>query len=106
MSNKPKVIKDYEKLDEILVQQVKLAYPKGFRRHIIKFTDPKGNKVSALPFETDDKYYLIRMTIGQAKRIIADDSDYDIDGILKDDIKEEYIGNRTDVEYTEDFDDL
>ena len=106
MSSKPKVIKDYNKLDESLVQQVKLAYPKGFRRHIIKFTDPKGNRVSALPFETEDKYYLIKMTIGQAKRIITNDDDYDIDGILKDVVKEEYIGNINDVEYAGDFDEL
>jgi hypothetical protein len=106
MSSKPKVIKDYDKLDEALVQQVKLAYPKGFRKHIIKFTDPKGNKVSALPFETEDKYYLIRMTLGQAKRIIEEDDDYDIDGILKEVVKEEYMGNAEEVEFDESFDDL
>ena len=105
MSSKPRVIKDYAKLDEMLLQQVKLLYPKGFRKHLIKFTDPKGNKVSALPFEVEDKYYLIRMTLVQATKIIANDDDYDIDGILKNDIKEEYIENIND-EYIENFDEL
>jgi len=46
--------------------------------------------VSALPFETEDKYYLVRMTIYEAERIIEEDDDYDSTGSLKDSAKEEY----------------
>ena len=46
--------------------------------------------VSALPFETDDRYYLIRMTVSEALEIIEDDDDYDKYGILKDEVKVEY----------------
>ena len=106
MSSKPRVIRDYDKLDEALQQQVKLAYPKGFRRNLIKFTNPKGVQVSALPFETADKYYLIRMTKIEAKNIIANDDDYDIDGILKDAAKESFIGKAADVDFDENYDDL
>lgn len=89
-SNKPRVIKDYEKLDPAIQEQIKLEYPLGFSRHLIYFTNKDGHKVSALPYETDDKYYLVRMTIPQAKQIIENDEDYDDDGILKDDVKLEY----------------
>ena len=47
-----------------------------------------------MPFETDDYYYLIRMTRIEAQEIIEDDDDYDDDGILTEEAKdklEEYI---------------
>jgi len=43
-----------------------------------------------LPFETDDKYYLVRMTVYEAEKIIEEDDDYDSTGSLKDSAKEEY----------------
>ena len=89
-TSKPRVIKDYEKLDAAIQEQIKLEYPLGFSRHLISFVNKDGQKVSALPFETEDKYYLVRMTIPQAKQIIENDEDYDADGILKDDVKLEY----------------
>ena len=74
-SSKPRVIKDFEKLDPEIQEQIKLAYPYGFYDSLIHFYNKEGNKVSALPFETDEKYYMVRMTIAEAKAIIADDDD-------------------------------
>lgn len=88
--SKPRVVKDYDKLDVEIQEQIKLAYPHGFERKLIKFTNAKGQLVSALPFETEDKYYLIRMTLEEARGIIEEDDDYDEDGHLKDDIKATY----------------
>lgn len=86
MSNgKPRIAKDYDKLPEELIARIKMEYPYGFEDNLITYTDAKGNKVSALPFETDDTYYLIRMTRMEAKRIIAEDEDYDDEGNLRDD---------------------
>ncbi len=90
ISSKPRVIKDFEKLDESIQEQIKLKYPLGFSRHLVHFTNAEGKKVSALPFEAEDKYYLVRMTILEAREIIEQDDDYDDDGILKDKIKENY----------------
>ena len=88
MSNsKPRVIKDFEKIDEIVQEQIKLEYPEGFSGHLVTFTNREGYIVSALPFETEDKYYLVRMTIQQAIDIIEDDDDYDADGVLKEEVK-------------------
>lgn len=108
-SNKPRVIKDYEKLDPAIQEQIKLEYPLGFSRHLIYFTNKDGHKVSALPFETDEKYYLVRMTIPQAKQIIENDEDYDDDGILKDDVKleyeDKYSGDEGDIDISDDSED-
>lgn len=94
MSNdKPRVVKDYAKIDKQVKQQIKLFYPEGFEEHLIKFKNKEGNTVSALPFETEDRYYLVRMTVNQAQEIIEEDDDYDDEGFLKDDIKEEYEGD-------------
>lgn len=88
--NKPRVVKDYDKVDDSVLEQIKLKYPYGFEKALISFKNQKGEFVSALPFETDDRYYLIRMTRKEAQQIIEDDDDYGDDGILKDDVREEY----------------
>jgi hypothetical protein len=100
MSNsKPRVVKDYAKLDKRVKQQIKLNYPEGFEDYLVKFKNKDGNTVSALPFETNDYYYLIRMTISQAQEIIEGDEDYDDDGFLKEDIKEEYEDEAIDEDF-------
>ena len=97
-SSKPRVIKDFDKLDLEIQEQIKLEYPEGFEDNLIYFTNKDGKRVSALPFETEEKYYLVRMTVEEAQQIIEDDDDYDEDGNLKDDIKEEYEEKHTEME--------
>ena len=99
MSSKPRVVKDYAKLDKLVKQQIKLNYPEGFEDNLIKFKNKDGHTVSALPFETEDRYYLIRMTISQAQEIIEDDDDYDDEGFLKEEVKEEYEDEDIDEEF-------
>src|SRR5665647_1864196 len=88
--SKPKVIKDYDKLDPEIQEKIKLEYPSGYSESLIYFNNKDGKRVSALPFETEDKYYLVRMTIFEAEKIIEEDDDYDSTGSLKDSAKEEY----------------
>ena len=89
-ANKPRIVKDFDKLGVEIQEQVKLAYPDGFLQSLISYTDKNGNKVSALPFETVDKYYLIRMSKQTAIELIEEDDDYDSDGSLKEDIRLDY----------------
>jgi len=89
-ANKPRVVKDFDKLGVEIQEQVKLAYPDGFLQSLISYTDKNGNKVSALPFETEDMYYLIRMSRKMAIELIEEDDDYDSDGSLKEDIRLDY----------------
>jgi hypothetical protein len=114
MSNgKPRVIKDYDKLPLEIQEQIKLEYPFGFSDNLIRFSNKDGLIVSALPFETEDKYYMVRMTVGEAIKIVEDDDDFDDDGILKEGIKEEYENKYADemeeieeaIEEEDDFDD-
>jgi len=114
MSNgKPRVIKDYDKLPLEIQEQIKLEYPFGFSDNLIRFSNKDGLIVSALPFETEDKYYMVRMTVGEAIKIVEDDDDFDDDGILKEGIKEEYENKYADeieeidevVEEEDDFED-
>lgn len=86
---KPRVIKDYDKLSPELLEQVKLVYPRGYRRHLVEFRGVDGQKRKGLPLETEDKYYLIRMTEEKAIYIIENDDDYDQHGRLKTEVKEE-----------------
>ena len=88
--DKPRVIKDFDALDVAIQEQIKLFYPEGFHEHLIRFPNKEGKLVSALPFETEEKYYLVRMTVAQAQEIIEDDDDYGDDGMLRDEVKDEY----------------
>ena len=90
MNSKPRVIKDFEKLDEQIQEQIKLSYPNGFSEFLVAYNDKEGKRRTALPFETDDRYYLVRMTEDEAVQLIDEDDDFGDDGMLKDEIKEEY----------------
>ena len=96
---KLRVIQDYEKLSIDLQEQIKLVYPEGFSQHLIEFTNAKGERVSALPFETFEKIYMVRMSVRKANQIIEDDLDYDDEGNLKEQSKEKYEDKHEDVEY-------
>ena len=100
--DKPKVIKDYNKLDKDLQEQIKLVYSDGFADHLIHFFDKHGLKVTALPFETEDRYYMLRMTENEAIQIVDEDDDYDDDGFLKDDVKQDYEDKYADLDHVAD----
>ena len=102
-SSKPRVIKDFDKLDEITQEQIKLAFPYGFHEELIHFNDREGKRVSALPFETDEKYYLVRMTKAEARAIIEDDDDFDDEGMLKEEVKGDYEAKFADVNHMAEF---
>ena len=88
--SKPKIVKDYEKLPDEVIEQIKLIYPLGFTKHLVSFVNRAGEKKKGLPFETEDFYYLIRMTETKAEAIIEDDDDFDDDGVLKATAKKKY----------------
>ncbi|MFC3881205.1 hypothetical protein ACFOSV_13510 [Algoriphagus namhaensis] len=96
---KLRVIQDYEKLSSDLQEQIKLVYPNGYRDHLISFTNAKGERVSALPFETFEKIYMVRMTAAKAVLLVEKDDDYDDDGVLKEDVREQYEDDHADADY-------
>jgi len=105
---KLRVIQDFEKVSTEIQEQIKLVYPEGFSQHLVTFQNKDNETVFALPFETDEKIYMIRMSVKEAKRLVEADSDYDDDGLLKEDIREKYEDDHSDVEYlseNENYDD-
>lgn len=103
MSNKPRIIKDYKKLDNDIKEQIKLAYPYGFSDNLIRFSYKDGQMISALPFETDDSYFLVKMSVVEAEQIIEDDDDYNNAGNLKSSVKDDYSEKYADVDYMKDI---
>lgn len=91
--DKKRIVKDYDALPEEVIARIKAEYPYGFEDHLVKFTNKDGQRVSALPFDTEEIYYLIRMTVSEARQIIEDDEDYDEEGNLRDDFSaDDYEG--------------
>ena len=101
--SKPRVMTSFFKLDKDIQEQIKLNYPKGFEKYLIRFKNHKNKFVSALPYETEDKYYMVKMTLEEANKIILEDEDYNERGVLKTTVKESYEAKYEDDD--EDFDD-
>lgn len=98
-TNKLKVIQDFEKLSSDIQEQIKLVYPYGFSQHLIEFKNKNNETVYALPFETDEKIYMVRMSVKKAIQLIEDDTDYNDEGNLKMDIREKYEDDHSDIDY-------
>ena len=101
---KKRLVKDYDALSEEIIHLVKNKYPSGYADHLVSYTNKEGKKVSALPFETEDTYYLIRMTVLEAKRIVKEDDDFDDDGQLKEEIVDVEVDDEFDGEGEDDDD--
>lgn len=92
MQAKKRIVKDYDNLPEDVKNRLKLEYPRGFVKHLIKYMNKDGLQVSALPYETEDIYYLVRMSATEARQIILDDDDYE-DGVLRDNFEDEVFND-------------
>lgn len=103
---KKRLIKDYEKLSEDIKEQIKLAYPNGYSQFLIRYTNKDKQRISVLPFETEDSYFMIKMTMFEAQTIIEDDDDYDEYGSLRDEVREEYEDNHISIDEIDDIEDI
>lgn len=97
--SKPRVLKDYDQLSEEVKEQIKLVYPKGFTRFLVSYVNKDGETKKALPFETEDYYYLIRMTTVLAEKIVEDDDDFNEYGELKKSVEDDYKEKYEDEEH-------
>lgn len=59
--SKRRVIRDFNKLDPGLKSQVLKSYPHGFGAESISYLSINGKRVPAVPFETSDTFYLLRL---------------------------------------------
>ena len=58
---KKRIIKKITQLPDDIVQLVEEKYPDGYEEDLISFQMPDGELATALPLETDDAFYLIKM---------------------------------------------
>lgn len=112
--SKPKIVKDFDKLSKELQAQIKAEYPNGFSHKLISYTTPKGEKVMALPFDSDEFSYLVRVTVLDTRNIVRDDDDLDdevkpirddldLEGLDIDGLKEEEDVSVADDDDDDDF---
>jgi len=91
------VIKDYKSMTPDLMALLVEAYPDGFEYDTEYFTNAKGERVEAVPLETEDTKYLIKVSTTLVQNFEAfesdddDDSDsdpedFDTDGVEDDDL--------------------
>ncbi len=79
--DKKRVIVDYKNITSEILELFTDRYPYGYEdEDIIKFKNSKGENVSAVPFETSDTKYLIKVGVEMDKKIEAflDDEDDDV----------------------------
>ena len=67
------VIKDYKTMTPELMALLVAAYPEGFEYDTVFFTNAKGEKVEAVPLETEDTKYLIKVSTSLEKQFEAFD---------------------------------
>ena len=90
------VIKDYKSMTPDLMALLVEAYPDGFEYDTEYFTNAKGERVEAVPLETEDTKYLIKVSTTLVQNFEAfeseeddtdnDPEDFDTDGVEDDDL--------------------
>lgn len=110
--SKPRLVKDYLKLPKEVQAAIKLEYPNGYSHKLINYTTPKGEKVLALPFDTEEFAYLVRVSISDSRVIVRDDDDEDDkspvlrgDDLNLEDLDVEGLKEQDDVSVDDDDDD-
>ena len=58
---KKRVIKDYNCLPEDIREEIRATYPQGYVSDLVTFFNKDKQLVSALPYETEEISYLIKM---------------------------------------------
>lgn len=81
---KKRIIKDYNQMPNELLMRMKTKYPYGYNEHLLRFTNAKGESISALPFETEEIYYLVKIENGGFYHLL-DDEDHieDVDELAE-----------------------
>ncbi len=87
-SDKRRVIVDYKNVTQDILELFTDRYPYGYEdADIIKFKNAKGENVLAVPFETKDTKYLVKVSVEMDAKIEAymDDDEDDDDVVASED---------------------
>jgi hypothetical protein len=87
---KKRVIVDYKNITNDLLELLNKSYPDGYEDAVIRFKNAKDELVSAVPLETDDTKYLVKVSVQLAAKLEAYlEDDDDSDDAEDDDIAED-----------------
>lgn len=82
-NEKKRVIVDYKNVTKDILELFTDRYPYGYEEEdIIKFKNAKGENVKAVPFETKDTKYLVKISVEMDAKIEAYMDDEDDDDVL------------------------
>ncbi|MFN3951333.1 MAG: DNA primase [Thermaurantimonas sp.] len=68
---KKRIIVDYKNITNKLLSLLLETYPNGYEDSIIKFKNARNEWVSAVPLETEDAKYLVKVSVELDKRVEA-----------------------------------
>ncbi len=77
--DKLKVVTDYSKLSPELLDLFNETYPQGIAGHTVRFPNSKGEIVTAVRLETEDRIYLVKLS-AKAKEILTEE---DLDEMIR-----------------------
>lgn len=77
--DKLKVVTDYSKLSPELLSLFNETYPQGIAGHTVRFPNSKGEIVTAVRLETEDRIYLVKLS-AKAKEILTEE---DLDEMIR-----------------------
>ncbi|MFW5760688.1 MAG: hypothetical protein ACOCXH_06910 [Cyclobacteriaceae bacterium] len=67
-ANKKRIIKSYEKLAPELQDLLNKKYPYGYSNQLIRLANSQGENYFAVPLETEDTVYMVKVHIGKVKK--------------------------------------
>lgn len=68
---KKRIIVDYKNITNKLLSLLLETYPNGYEDNIIKFKNARNEWVSAVPLETEDAKYLVKVSVELDKKVEA-----------------------------------
>lgn len=77
--DKPKVVTDYQKLSPELMELFNETFPHGIVGQTIRFPNSKGEIITAVRMETEERIYLVKLS-ARAKEILSDE---DLDDLIR-----------------------
>ncbi|MFM1898515.1 MAG: hypothetical protein RL577_755 [Bacteroidota bacterium] len=75
---KLKAVIDYSKLSPDLLELFNETYPYGVAGQTVRFPNAKGETVTAVMLETDDRIYLVKLSVSQQQSL----SDEELDDLI------------------------
>jgi hypothetical protein len=75
---KLKVVVDYSKLSAELQELFNATYPYGVAGQTVRFPNSKGETVTAVMLETDDRTYLVKLSVSKQNSL----SDEELDDLI------------------------